>query len=399
MNKFCVVVLMFAVLMGCSENIAPVEPMTDAGMWAPDAEPMADASMTDGEVEDARDGGLGPVDGGAGEGDSGAPSMEDSGTPDAGAPDAAPMPDAGTPPGTDAGVDAGPPVFGRPVALTASGNTTCALDDRDQMWCWGDGVATPQYVDQAIDIYANCGLATDHHIFCWRASGVVDHTHIDARLAGTGAGWVRRSDGRLELRLGASSLEWAPPAPIARMGQGYILDTGALWFFDIQANVRPGMPTTYELRDFWEAVPAGAAYDATDVVRVGGDIDVNLACWQTSTGGSVCWNAPGFAGRQTSLSSYSTELEIAGGDICMLTTRRDDGTGRPGVRCLDHSDFTGTRTFDAYIEVDGLSDLAGGANHLCAIRGDGVVCWGDNSSGQLGDGTFTAHAAPADVSL
>ncbi|WP_348246241.1 hypothetical protein, partial [Salmonella enterica] len=35
-----------------------------------------------------------------------------------------------------------------------------------------------------------------------------------------------------------------------------------------------------------------------------------------------------------------------------------------------------------------------GAAHVCAVQADGsVVCWGLNSSSQLGDGTTTSRAA------
>ncbi|HSQ65162.1 MAG TPA: hypothetical protein VLM85_18200, partial [Polyangiaceae bacterium] len=43
-------------------------------------------------------------------------------------------------------------------------------------------------------------------------------------------------------------------------------------------------------------------------------------------------------------------------------------------------------------------ELAAGATHTCALRIDGtVVCWGDNSHGQLGDGTTTPRSIPAPV--
>jgi hypothetical protein len=43
-------------------------------------------------------------------------------------------------------------------------------------------------------------------------------------------------------------------------------------------------------------------------------------------------------------------------------------------------------------------ELAAGAAHTCALRIDGTVaCWGDNSRGQLGDGTTTSHAVPTTV--
>jgi len=39
-----------------------------------------------------------------------------------------------------------------------------------------------------------------------------------------------------------------------------------------------------------------------------------------------------------------------------------------------------------------------GGNHACAVLNNGhVACWGDNSSGQLGDGTFTKHNTATEV--
>jgi len=47
-----------------------------------------------------------------------------------------------------------------------------------------------------------------------------------------------------------------------------------------------------------------------------------------------------------------------------------------------------------------VAELAGGGNHLCARRQDGhLQCWGDNASGQIGDGSTTDRVLPADVEL
>ncbi len=43
--------------------------------------------------------------------------------------------------------------------------------------------------------------------------------------------------------------------------------------------------------------------------------------------------------------------------------------------------------------------ISAGGTHVCALLQTGeVMCWGDNSSGQLGDGTNTPHPAPVKVS-
>jgi len=44
------------------------------------------------------------------------------------------------------------------------------------------------------------------------------------------------------------------------------------------------------------------------------------------------------------------------------------------------------------------SRLASGADHSCALRPDGSVrCWGNNDTGQLGDGTTTDRRTPVPV--
>jgi alpha-tubulin suppressor-like RCC1 family protein len=45
----------------------------------------------------------------------------------------------------------------------------------------------------------------------------------------------------------------------------------------------------------------------------------------------------------------------------------------------------------------GLESLTAGSNHTCGISGDGVLCWGDNRSGQVGDGTNEGRAQPQQV--
>ena len=54
-------------------------------------------------------------------------------------------------------------------------------------------------------------------------------------------------------------------------------------------------------------------------------------------------------------------------------------------------------TANALVDFTGVTELAVGAGHNCAVQAGSVRCWGDNTSGQLGDGTTLPHATPKPV--
>lgn len=148
------------------------------------------------------------------------------------------------------------------------------------------------------------------------------------------------------------------------------------------------------------------------VVSISAGSDVS--CAVTAAGGVKCWgwNGVGQMGDGTT-TNRSTPVDVTGltssaqavavGDAfsCALTTGG-------GVKCWGSNMYgrlgDGT-TNNSSIPVDvvglssGTESLSLGAFHACAVTsGGGVVCWGWNSSGQLGDGTTTDHPTPVGVS-
>ena len=67
---------------------------------------------------------------------------------------------------------------------------------------------------------------------------------------------------------------------------------------------------------------------------------------------------------------------------------------RPAGRRHHHRRLTPT----AVTGLTSTQAMAAGWNHTCAVADGHVRCWGDNTYGQLGDGTWTARSAPVIVS-
>ncbi|MEO8675716.1 MAG: right-handed parallel beta-helix repeat-containing protein [Casimicrobiaceae bacterium] len=157
-----------------------------------------------------------------------------------------------------------------------------------------------------------------------------------------------------------------------------------------------------------------------DVVGLAGGVaavvtGASHSCALTTAGGVRCWgdNSAGQLGDNSqtqritpvSVSGLASGVKaIAAGDThtCALTNAG-------GVKCWGQNStgqvgdgtFNNLRLvpFDVLGLTSGVAAIKAGGLHTCAITsGSGVKCWGWNGFGQIGDGSITQRNAPVDVS-
>ncbi len=249
------------------------------------------------------------------------------------------------------------------VGGNAGGGFACGVDLEGAAYCWGnnynaqlgDGTNTDRYVPTAVmgghrwekldaAFNAVCGIATDGVTYCWGRNVV---------------GQV--GDGTTEER----------SEPTAVSGGHTFVDiaTGAFAACGLEAN-----GTAY----CWGGNGVGQLGDGTNTsspvpVAVSGGLTFadlapggGLTCGVESPGGAAyCW---GF------------------NSVGQLGDGTTDNQNAP-------TPVLGSNSFES------ISASFASGGHVCALRPDGAAyCWGDNSDGQLGDGTTTFGVGPVPVS-
>ncbi len=150
-------------------------------------------------------------------------------------------------------------------------------------------------------------------------------------------------------------------------------------------------------------------------VAAGGD----HSCAVTTTGGLKCWgdNTYGELGDGTT-TSRTTPVDVVGLTSGVAAVAAGAGlfgehtcalTTAGGVKCWGANFYGQLGNGQACpficstpVDVSGLTSgaaaISAGSGYACAVTtGGGVKCWGDNSYGELGDGTTTGSTIPLDV--
>lgn len=342
------------------------------------------------------------------------------------------------------------------IAITAGGDHTCGIASDETAWCWGsnlegqlgDGTNTIRlkpvlvkggrhFVQISAGSEHTCGIATDELAYCWGSIYGTTPTAVPGgrRFRNVTAGY----DHTCAVTPADIGYCWGVNNNFGQLGTGggfsltpVRIAGGLLWRRVVAGGHYTCGVTTGNKAYCWgvgisgvgatpkpAAVPGGHAF--RDVVAGGGGFqdeqhevsDNPHACGVTTDDRAYCWGfgGEGELGNGTRTSS-STPVAVAGGRLwqhvdagyfhtCGVTTANvafcwgrnlsggnGDGTTASStkpVRVLGGIAFTNVTT--------GILGL-----HTCALTGDKLVyCWGDNTWGQLGDGTQNRRLTPVPV--
>jgi alpha-tubulin suppressor-like RCC1 family protein len=263
------------------------------------------------------------------------------------------------------------PIAGRWSEVAAGFYYTCALDLDQHLWCWGRDAAgqlgngtaiseldvvtkigTSTWSTIRASAHTTCGIQTDGTLWCW---GLNDRDQVGAMDAGKYFSTPQLVE--------PSAIDVSP-------GDGHTcaIDTqNQAWCWGANSRGQLGNATTTS-----SASPTLVA-SAVAFAR----IETSLAYSAT----------PG-AGNDGSTYAIATDGSLwgwGGNDRGQL------GGGSPSAT---------PQVTPIQISTDAWSEIAAGQLFACGITTAGQLrCWGNNSSGELGDGTTATRAVPGAVLL
>ena len=303
-------------------------------------------------------------------------------------------------------------------AISAGGNHACVLTTGGAVKCWGANsngqLGNGTITDSAIPVEVTglssgiaavsagfdhtCALTTGGGVKCWGYNGNAQLGNGTAIDSSTPVDVIGLSTGVAAISMGGNF------SCSLTTGGGVQCWGGNFWG-------ELGAGTETKTPPYGIATPVGAIGLGSGVVAITGGLV--HACALTNAGGVKCWgynqhgqlgngsmNGSATPGDVNGLSTGVAAISAGGESACALT---NGGF----VRCWGQNDSgqlgDGTTTQSTtFVDVTGLGGvlaIAVGGSHSCALAVPaGAYCWGSNSAGQLGDGTTTNSSTPVGVS-
>lgn len=292
-------------------------------------------------------------------------------------------------------------------SISAGREHTCVVTTTGAAYCWGRNNTGQLGDNSVIDRLAPVpvtGLGSGVQAIA--AGG----RHGCALVAGAVSCWGRNADGQLGDNSSTQRLTPVPVPTLASgvdaiaLGHDHscALVAGAVWCWgnNLDGQVGDGSnsdrdtPQTVSGLTGVQAIAAGS--NGSCAIGSGG----TLSCWGYNGSGSLgdgtgtSRNTPvAVTGLSTGVTQASLGDEhscaIRGGDVSCWG---DNSFGQLGDGVQPY------RPLPATIGgITGASALAGGGRHSCLLNGGALLCWGGNFNGQLGDGSTDFRQSPVGV--
>ncbi len=276
------------------------------------------------------------------------------------------------------------PDWMNPVELSAGGHFTCVRRASGTVTCWGE-----------LDDYI--GLAAVPPTDVEGLNGVLEiaigGSHACARRAESVVCWGRNFDGQLG---DGTTVSHATPVVVLGLTDAVEIAAGSSHTCARRASGRVvcwGRNLSGQLGDGTtvnRATPT-EVIGLTDAVEI--ITGTRHTCARRSAGPVVCWGE-GKTGPLLERRFYPLPREVELRDSVQLATgcgslicvRQSSGA----VVCREHGEES------SLTEISGLDnsiDLIAGCWHFCARSASSTSCWGLNSSGQLGNGSFGGNSS------
>ncbi len=302
--------------------------------------------------------------------------------------------------------------------VSAGGNHNCAIKNNDgSLWCWGQNnqgqlgdvtksnsstfrqTSSDDWVQVTAGDQHTCGITNDGTLYCWgnNASGEI------------GNGDENNLSQNIPVNISTDSV-WSSIATGA--GHSCAINQGdfSLWCWGNNDNSQQGYPSTDNTRDKTKASEVEVTTDwlkiaTSDTHTCAIKTDGTLWCWgdnsqsQLGDGGT----AEGTTPKQIASSQLWLSISLGNNYSCGI---KDDSTlwcwgssSSPlGQTSLGHTTPSQVDTAEDWLAHQTKDTLATSDTHACAIKTDDTLwCWGDNSFGQLGNGTTIASIVPIKV--
>ena len=288
------------------------------------------------------------------------------------------------------------------VALASGSIHTCALISDRTVKCWGDnpygqlGDGSTGDRDTPVEVSGLIGNVTAIATGLRHTCAVTDAGGVECWGRNN---WGQLGDESLNDRLSPVAVRHLPHKAAAIAAGSFhtcALSTegGVMCWGDNDMNQLGGATA-----DSYSDVPLDVPSLTQNVVAI--TAGAFQTCALTSDGGVKCWgetnstpvDVPGLTRGVIAVSSgffHSCAITASGGVLCW----GDNSSSQLG----DGSNTDSSTPVQVSGLPSGISAISAGALHTCALSSSGgVMCWGDNSSGQLGNGTMTDSAMPVAV--